>query len=388
MKELAAAKVEQIGPTITPLQAAKANWDVIVVGAGPAGARVASKLACHSFRVLLVDKSHFPRWKVCGCCLTQRAQAFLADQELTNEAVKQASPLESIYVASGNQHAHLSIPGWIALSRERMDAALVRTAIAAGCAFLPGVEASVGRMLSARREVTLRSKDVIASASAKLLLAADGLGGRLLAKTDAPQSVQKDSKLGAGAVVEEAPRFYRGGTVFMTCGRSGYLGIVRLEDGRLDMAAAFDPTALKSAGNPAKAAAELIRQAGWPAIPASVATHWRGTVPLTRRSSVPGAERILVLGDAAGYVEPFTGEGMTWALASADSVLPFAVQAVEAWESSLIAAWARQYNYDIAKRQQICRSIAWGLRHPLICRVALGVLQRFPSLAAMVLRRI
>ena len=54
------------------------NWDVVVVGAGPAGALAAIELARKGIQVLLVEKRNFPRWKVCGCCLNAQAQAVLA----------------------------------------------------------------------------------------------------------------------------------------------------------------------------------------------------------------------------------------------------------------------------------------------------------------------
>ena len=52
-------------------------WDVVVVGAGPAGALAAHGLASRGVRVLLVEQRHFPRWKVCGACLSPQALAVL-----------------------------------------------------------------------------------------------------------------------------------------------------------------------------------------------------------------------------------------------------------------------------------------------------------------------
>src|SRR3954468_10803523 len=54
------------------------TWDVVVVGAGPAGSLAAYDLARRGLTVLLVDKATFPRWKVCGSCLSPQAQATLA----------------------------------------------------------------------------------------------------------------------------------------------------------------------------------------------------------------------------------------------------------------------------------------------------------------------
>src|SRR5207244_156620 len=64
--------------TLELTEAARRVWDVIVVGAGPAGSLAALQLARRSLAVLLVDQAIFPRWKVCGSCLNLRALSTLA----------------------------------------------------------------------------------------------------------------------------------------------------------------------------------------------------------------------------------------------------------------------------------------------------------------------
>ena len=68
-----------------------------------------------------------------------------------------------------------------------------------------------------------------------------------------------------------------------------------------------------------------------------------GTIPLTRRLSRPAARGIFVLGDAAGYVEPFTGEGMAWAFAGAEAVVPFVIRATQSHERRLEREWIGAY---------------------------------------------
>jgi 2-polyprenyl-6-methoxyphenol hydroxylase-like FAD-dependent oxidoreductase len=106
----------------------------------------------------------------------------------------------------------------------------------------------------------------------------------------------------------------------MATGRGGYVGLVRVEDGRLDMAAAFDPVFVKSVGGLGAAAETILREVGWPAPPALAEEPWKGTPALTRRARRLAGHRCFVVGDAAGYVEPFTGEGMAWAVMSAAAV--------------------------------------------------------------------
>ena len=72
----------------------------------------------------------------------------------------------------------------------------------------------------------------------------------------------------------------------MACGRRGYLGLVRLEDGRLNLAArARSPVGNGACGGPGPAAVELLAESGWPAVPNLAELNWRGTPSLTRRRS-------------------------------------------------------------------------------------------------------
>ncbi|MCA1852304.1 MAG: FAD-dependent oxidoreductase, partial [Beggiatoa sp.] len=66
-----------VAPTLDVAEAARRVWDVIVIGAGPAGSSAARLLARAGRSVLLVDKSSFPRYKVCGSCLNGRVLSAL-----------------------------------------------------------------------------------------------------------------------------------------------------------------------------------------------------------------------------------------------------------------------------------------------------------------------
>ena len=93
---------------------------------------------------------------------------------------------------------------------------------------------------------------------ARVVVAANGLGGRLHAhEGEGPSNIQPGSRIGAGALAETAPTFFQDGTIYMACGEGGYVGLVRLEDGRLDIAAAFDTALIKASQGLGKAA-ELI----------------------------------------------------------------------------------------------------------------------------------
>jgi flavin-dependent dehydrogenase len=167
----------------------------------------------------------------------------------------------------------------------------------------------------------------------------------------------------------------------MACGTGGYVGLVRREDGRLNLGAAFDAARIRQAGGLGKAAQRIFQEVGWKPGTDFSQLSWRGTPWLTRRAVNLGGPRLLVLGDAAGYVEPFTGEGMAWALTTGAAIAPLADQAVAGWRPEWAQQWTALYASLVTQRQQMCRLAAQVLRYPALVRVVIAVLARAPVLA-------
>jgi flavin-dependent dehydrogenase len=386
-------------------EASRRTWDVVVVGAGPAGAMAAHELARRGYAVLLVDRAAFPRWKVCGCCLNGHALATLQAAGLGQLVARGgAVPLEGIRLATSGGAACLPLSGGVSLSRETFDAALVAAAIEAGAAFLPQTQASLplsaircplsasnkpyrmvelSSMLGGQRIAESGRRNV----AARVVVVADGLGGKLVARAGVSEvAAAPGARIGAGVVAAEGPEFYAPGMIYMACGRYGYLGLVRLEDGRLDLAAAFDPRWVRDCGGPGRAAGALLVEVGWPVVPRPAELGWRGTPALTRCARRLAAERLFLLGDAAGYIEPFTGEGMAWALASAQALAPLAARAVEQWHPTLARQWSETHRRLLGQRQLVCRLLAAVLRSPRLMRTLVRLLACAPALAAPVVR--
>ncbi|MDZ4657058.1 MAG: FAD-dependent monooxygenase [Bythopirellula sp.] len=371
-------------------EAAGRTWDVIVVGAGPAGALAARQIALQGAAVLLVDRASFPRWKVCGCCLNASALSTLASVSLGNlTANLGAVPLKRLLLAARGCRAEVALPGGVSLSREAFDAALIEAAVASGVQFFSETNATLGMANLEHREVVLTQAGRQVAVQARLVLAADGLGGKLLARQDDFSAVAaKNSRIGAGVVLQKVPEFIEPGSVLMACSAGGYVGLVRLEDGRLDVAAAFDRQTVVAAGGPGPAASNIIAEVGWPVIEGLAEMPWRGTAALTRQASRLSCDRVLVLGDAAGYVEPFTGEGIAWALASAVAIAPLALRAAERWDAKIGKEWSDKYHNIVTNRQSTCRLVARVLRYPVLVRLAIQLLRYKPSLAQSIMRRL
>ncbi len=273
----------------------------------------------------------------------------------------------------------MAMSGGRVLSRERLDEALAASAVAAGCQFLDGTLAHVEASSSAVRQVLLSREGASAQAEARTVLVATGLGKSITAAERAPVTrVAAGSRIGAGCRLAPAPSAYRGDEVFMALGAGGYVGIVRVEDGSLNVAAAFDPALVKRVHTPAAAALEVLAQAGAPPLEELSHAHWHGTPGLTRATRPLARDRLFFLGDAAGYVEPFTGEGIAWALASARAIEPIALKAIHRWHPRLIREWSHAHHGLIGRRQLVCRALALGLRQPWLIRLGFELLDRAP----------
>ncbi|HEV3440556.1 MAG TPA: NAD(P)/FAD-dependent oxidoreductase [Gemmata sp.] len=347
------------------------NADVIVIGAGPAGAVTARELSRSGCRVLLVDKASFPRSKVCGCCLNGAAVGILNKVGL-GSVLTDAVPLHRVSIAAGQRTADVTLPRGVALSREIFDARLVEEAVNNGVEFRSGTVAKLGEERPDGREVFLNS----VPAFARVVVQASGLAG-------GEATPEPRSRIGAGTMIpaEFSCAFFVPGTIYMATGRHGYVGLVRVEDNRLDIAAAFDPGFIKACGGLGPAAEAILREVGWPVSPGLAELPWKGTPGLTRRPVHVAAHRLFAVGDAAGYIEPFTGEGMAWAVMSATVLAPIAARAASRWNVGLVREWEVAHSRILGHRQRLCQVVAHILRSPLLRGFAVRALGAFPILA-------
>lgn len=394
-------------------EVAASSWDAVVVGGGPAGAMTARELARGGASVLLVERAAFPRWKVCGSCLGPGTQEILRDAGLGDVLPGLgARALHTLRLAGWGSRADVPLGPTVAVSRASLDQALVEAAVGVGVTLLAPARARVGRCASGARRVTVEAGGAVAEIAAGVVVTADGLAGRGLAQgreADAgggaadPAAdpvgfgprVASAAPLGFGALFPADTPGFADGVIHMAVGPEGYVGAVRLEDGTLDVAAALHGGrrrggmdggggAVAGAGSeirPAEAVSRLLEGAGFPGLHGAPLVGWRGTPRLTRTVVPRGGERLFAVGDAAGYVEPFTGEGIGWALAGARTLAPIALAAIRAWDPALVSAWDRAYGSTVGTQARLCRGLAWALRRPVLSRAGLGLLSHAPGAA-------
>jgi flavin-dependent dehydrogenase len=281
------------------------------------------------------------------------------------------------------------MPGGTVLSRPRLDNALVGAAVSSGAVFLPETRGSIGGLRANAREVILEQKTGGARALARVVLVATGLGP--VRSEGSPQinnQVKERSRIGVGCTLNVRSDFYHEGTIFMAVGQGGYVGLVVLETGSLNVGAALDRTFVRTCGGPGKAADKILNVAGFPAIPALSDACWQGTIPMTRQAYPIAGERFFLLGDAAGYVEPFTGEGIGWAMISGQAVAPVAREAIFRWNRSLPRLWMSLHRRLIVRKQFACIGLTSLLRQPRLTSLALEMVTRIPGVARHILEHL
>ena len=374
-------------PMPMPTPRAASRWDAIVVGAGPAGAMAARELAVGGARVLLVEKQEFPREKVCGGCLNGQALGVLRSAGLGTIAESAGGvPLTAFRLGVRGRGFRLALPAGMAVSRARLDAEIVAAAVAAGVDFLARTEARVEAVAGTRRRVRLgRGRDE-RTVEADIVLVATGLGNACLPAGSASRiRIARGSRMGIGCFLPAGPTDYGTGIIHMAVARAGYVGLVRLCDGRLHIAGAIRPGVLQQFGGPGGVAEEVLREAGFPSLTGLRTAHWRGTTGLTRRAHPVAETRLFLLGDAAGYVEPFTGEGIAWSLAAGRAIGPLALRAIEGWEPRIAGEWGRLHGRVVRRRQLACRAAAAAMSRPLLVQALFQALTRAPISARRLL---
>ncbi|MDP1661592.1 MAG: FAD-dependent monooxygenase [Phycisphaerales bacterium] len=358
------------------------RYDVVVIGAGVAGAAFAAGCA-GSGRVLLVERSVWPRDKVCGCCLNAAALASLANLGLAEEVAASGAAMQCVRLRASGRAAGFARAGGVAVSRKVLDGLLVARGVARGVVFQAETAAIVvgPQPRGAGWLVELRHGGCDRIVEAGLVIAADGLTGGSLDRLEGfGPRVCGRSWFGVGGALEACAGGPAPGEVELCIGANGYVGRVRVDAMTTALAGALDPAWTKRIGGPRRALEAVLDEAGASTIDLGD-VQIRGTGLLSRRRARVSAPDLLVLGDAAGYVEPFTGEGMAWAFAGAGAAVRMAESGMRGVD--IAGAWSRWHAGEVRSRQRMCGVIRGVLRRPWLVGGAVALMGRVPAAAGL-----
>jgi len=279
------------------------DFDVAIVGAGPAGSACAAVCAQAGWRTLLIEKARFPRDKVCGDCLNPACWPILERLGVADRVRAQphAQLAQITFISPRGRELHLPLTpsdtGEIAIPRRLFDAVLLDRARELGA------EVREETALTAL-EKGWRLQTTSGAFSARHLIAADGRNSTVARLLGLLPGAARD-RIGLQAHLAAPPEMRQ--RVAMHFLPFGYCGTNDVGHGQIVLCLVARPERLPDLKS--WAASRFV-------IPDDV--EWRTITPLSRAPIPPAHDHLLITGDAARVVEPFTGEGIYYALASGE----------------------------------------------------------------------
>jgi flavin-dependent dehydrogenase len=370
------------------------HYDVIIAGGGPAGSSAAIHLAQRGARVLLAEQKKFPRPKLCGEfispeCTTHFERLGVADQMFASGP---ASLTETVFYSQGG--AHVSVPSdWfsrgrvaLGLSRAEMDERLLRRAAQVGVDVHEDTQVVELTFTQDRiRGVRLRKGDADEVFSASLTIDATGRARSLARMAESVCSTQarvqrrtlvafkahlRHAQVAAGAC---EIYFYRGGYGGLSSIENGLSNLCFIVNSRDVRALQSDPDRVMReivCGN--SRAAHTLRAAELAAPWIAVSLEGFG------RHSVAPAPGLLTIGDAASFIDPFTGSGMLMALESGELAADAITKSLPEAENpealrQLAENYRASYERQFSSRLRLCSLIRRAAFTPGLANAAIRI---------------
>jgi len=281
-------------------------FDVAIIGSGPAGSSCAAFCAMAGLQLLLIDREKFPREKVCGDCLNPSCWPVLERLGLA-EKVRDLphSKLCSVaFIAIDGREVIVDLPSdgdcEISVKRSLFDNLLLRRARELG-ANVHEQTTVTGLSRNNYWDIETNSGDLF---QARVLIGADGRNSTVAHLCNLlPRPARERVALQAHIPL---PRDF-GNRIVLQFLREGYSGQAPVNETQLNLCLVGTPRTISKLRRWAECQFQLPADQGW-----------RTITPLTRSSVSSAHENLFFIGDAARVVEPFTGEGIYYALRSGE----------------------------------------------------------------------
>ena len=374
--------------------------DVVVVGAGPAGATTALRLARAGLDVMLVDRAAFPRAKACGDCISPQANLLLEELGVLSQ-VRQLAHAElegwRIFAHEGSHFGESfrdcttdpRLHTGLAVQRRWLDDALVTAARDAGVRVQEHVQLRELHFKSDRvTGITIRSAASEQRIEARFVVGADGLRSIVRRRLRLNGRAPRLRKVALTAHVPNSARLDSYGEMHLADGRC--LGIAPVGDSiNLTLvvdALRFGPT-LK--GKPARAFAQHLE--AFPAARDRILAHTLENAELLAAGPFDWPTRGVVrdgaalVGDAAGYYDPFTGQGIFQALHGAKLLAAAVATSLSQRSDQALIAYERQMRRSMRATRAVQQLIEFVCARRALAVSSIRTLQRTPRAARQLL---
>ncbi|HXP93147.1 MAG TPA: NAD(P)/FAD-dependent oxidoreductase [Candidatus Binatia bacterium] len=364
--------------------------DVVVVGAGPAGSAIALCCVRAGIEVMLIERAEFPRRKVCGEYVNAGAVRALAELGVLDAVRAYAFELRGIKLFSGPLSAEVPFSATaLAIERSRLDALLLDAAIDAGTHVVRGrVE---GLIEDAGRIGGVRWRDEAGNmhaTRARFVVGADGAGS-LVARKAGLARPRRRGRFAVGGHYTGFDGLDRWIELYL--GEGTYFAINPLDDERANVMVVIpqrDLAAMSSDVDDGLRGRAARLAGGHRSLTATSRVGARVSVgPLVHATSRAAAPGVLLCGDAAGLLDPFTGQGVLLALTSATRAGAAIVEASASRgrEASAFARYARETSRELAVRRRVGTAIDLLVNVTPIARRAAARARALPDVASALL---
>ncbi len=377
--------------------------DVLIVGAGPAGAIAATSLARAGVRVRLVDRAVFPRDKLCGDTINPGTLTLLRRLNLAGPIEARGLRIDGMIVTGENgvsiEGAYPSGQHGVAISRRDLDAILLQQSVDAGAALDEGVvvrEAIVDHSSDVPivRGVAVSANRASRELRARVVIAADGRRSALTFGLRLARHPQRPKRWAIGAYFEDSGQSSFGE---MHIRRGRYIGVAPVGRGvsniclvvpRPDGAQRIegrggscdfgDPPALL---RNAIAAEPVLRDRFAGRRPVRDPIMLGPLAVDLVRDDVAG---LILAGDAAGFIDPMTGDGLRFAVRGGELAAAAALEALERGWSGVHARLTAVRQREFAAKWRFNRA----LRALVTSQTAVAAAAAGARLAPGVVRRV
>lgn len=332
-------------------------FDLIVVGAGPAGASAARTAAQHGLKTLLIEKDQVPRNKLCGGGVTPKVMTRL-DFKIPDELIECETKATRIHVGETEHHFEADRTIVYMTSRSKFDAFLTDKAVEAGAELRD--RSAVHRIDVTTSHVEVRTPN--GSFDSKILIGADGMGGPTASATgiyerwqphQVAYAIESEVRVGEKAVQDFIgdPAYF---DLYFGVSAAGY-GWVFPKDDHLTVGVGCRLSKLRDARGLFDGFVKRIPELEGVQIPKPKA-H---LIPLGGVTKVPSvSDRVLLAGDCAGFAEPLLGEGIYFSILGAQLAAQVAIDACEEerFDRAFLGAYERRckkafgVDFDVAYR--------------------------------------